>query len=103
MEEKQLYSALQKILDEALWQASQGKGLRHVNSRLEPFEKQPIIEIARRLQGNRAAGPLYQAVKKIYESSKKNSPELAIIELLGAINYVAAAIYLFKDLIEKDV
>ena len=85
------YSSLQRILDKAFEQASTGKGKeRHANEG-EPFEKQQIVEIGQRLQGNPAAGPLFQAVKKIYESGRLND-ERGIHELYGAINYIAAAI-----------
>ena len=54
----------------------------------------------RRLHGN-ADGPRYQAVKKIYESARMD-PDRAIKELLGAINYTAAAIILLKEKLQAE-
>jgi hypothetical protein len=81
------YLSLHSVLWEALLQASEGKGKERHASEGEAFENQPICEIARRLDG----GPLYQAVKKIYES-KRLPGEAGVRELLGAINYIAAEI-----------
>ena len=41
-------------------------------------------------------GPLYQAVKKIYESQGLEG-EKGVHELLGAINYIAAAIIVRRE------
>jgi hypothetical protein len=60
------YVVLMDVLQEALNQASEGKGKERHAKEGEAFEDQPICEIARRLDG----GPLYQAVKKIYESKR---------------------------------
>jgi hypothetical protein len=87
------YESLINIFDEAYLQASNGKGKeRHASG--EPFDKQVICEIARRLGPDplsQSVGPLYQAVKKIYESQRL-SGEAGVRELLGALNYIAAAI-----------
>lgn len=90
------YESLQKVLNSALDQASCGKGnARHAYGD-EPFEKQVICEICRRLSNEKTAGALFQAVKKIYESGRLEK-EAAINELYGAINYIAAAIILLKE------
>jgi DNA repair ATPase RecN len=86
------YESLREILAEALKQASEGKGKERHAMDGEPFEKQPICEIARRLGG----GDLFQAVKKIYESVRLPK-EAAVRELLGAINYIAAEIILRRE------
>ena len=86
------YSSLKKVLDEALLQASEGKGKERHASDGEAFEDQPICEIARRLDG----GPLYQVVKKVYESVRLPG-EAGVRELLGAINYIAAEIILRRE------
>ena len=86
------YASLDCILGEALLQASVGKGhKRHATG--ENFEHQPICEVSRRLG---LAFPLGQAVKKIYES-RRLSHSQAKHELLGAINYLAAAIILIDE------
>lgn len=88
------YDSLRSVLDEAFAQASKGKGKeRHAYSDEEPFEKQPICEICTRLGS--IDGALFQAVKKIYECKRLPS-ERAVNELLGAINYIAAAVILLE-------
>lgn len=95
------YASLDKILRRAFEQASEGKGYtQHVQVEDEPFEQQQICEMARRLKGHPAAGPLFQAVKKIYESGRfaeRGDMSEAIGELLGAIVYTAAAIIVLED------
>lgn len=89
------YFALDRVLTAAFEQAATGKGKERHEQIAEPFEKQQICEVARRLKGNKAAGPLFQAVKKIYESGRLPH-DRAIAELHGAINYIAAAILVLE-------
>lgn len=92
-----VYKSLNDVLSEAVNQASSGKGKdRHSYSEEEPFEKQVLCEISRRLTPRNFSCPLYQAVKKIYESTRLDN-EHAKHELLGAINYIAAAIILIDE------
>lgn len=87
------YQSLQNVLEEAYIQASEGKGQeRHAKG--EPFEEQKICEITRRLIGSPIQSLLYQAVKKIYETTRTDP----IPELLGAINYIAAGIIILREL-----
>jgi len=85
------YSDLFEVLREALEQAQEGKGeARHGNGL--SFTEQPALTITR------AVGlgfPLGQAMKKIQESQRMDT-DAAKRELLGAINYLAAAV-LFLD------
>lgn len=98
--EDNLYASLQRVLHNAYRQAAVGKGKeRHADGE-ERFEHQQIVEIGKRLQGNAAAGPLFQAVKKIYESGRLDA-DRAIHELLGAINYCAAAIIIRQAEIQE--
>jgi hypothetical protein len=86
------YFQLDRILHEARLQCSNGKGRdRHATG--EDWQKQPIITMAERFGTNH--GPLFQAKKKINESVRLDSKK-AKHELLGAIIYVAAAIYLIE-------
>ena len=84
------YAALAAALHAAFAQASAGKGReRHANGK--PFDTQPIMEIGRMV------GPGYQtgqAMKKAQEAMgmlARNEHDRARAELLGAINYLAAA------------
>jgi len=82
------YESLAEVQRLAMNQAAAGKGkMRHASDG-EPFDKQPICEITRRLG---PGYPLGQAVKKIYESRRLDR-DAAVAELLGAMNYVCAAV-----------
>ena len=82
------YEQLVNVLEEALAQAAEGKGAeRHATG--QPFLEQPAMVNMKLLGSNQ--GALFQALKKIQESSRMNSAN-AKKELLGAINYLAAAI-----------
>lgn len=91
------YDSLRAVYAMALEQAQGGKGKeRHANG--QPFDQQPIC------QGGRRFGPgclIYQAWKKAHETpvllQMDNGKERAIRELLGVINYAAAAILVIKE------
>jgi len=82
------YESLWSVLDDAVSQAAIGKGkVRHAVHG-QAFEEQPICTITRDVgQGF----PLGQARKKLTESMRLPWPQ-ARAELLGAINYLAAAV-----------
>ena len=86
------YASLRAILDEAYDQAATGKG-RDRHAQGQPFERQPICEIAR-LVG--PAFPIGQALKKGQEAMRLPSGR-AEAELLGAINYLAAAVIVMRE------
>lgn len=92
----QAYAPLREALEAAYSQASEGKGKeRHANAK--PFDKQPIIEIARMVGIGYQLG---QAMKKAQESKgmvDRGSVQAAQSELLGAINYLAAAWLILKE------
>lgn len=86
------YQALLGVFSAAFNQASEGKGKdRHANSD-EPFEKQKICEITRRVG---LGFPLGQAIKKAEESLRLGHRGPA--EILGAINYLAAAYIVLQE------
>ena len=81
------YSKLSDVLTRAYEQASSGKGNdRH--SVGQRFEEQPIVTI----QSFYGSGFAFGQVAKKMEESQRMGKEAAVAELLGAINYIAAAI-----------
>jgi len=86
------YEKLAGVLTSALLQAAIGKGKSRHALEGEPFEAQKICEITRRVG---LGYPLGQAVKKAYESTRLGNRGPA--ELLGAINYLAAAYLVMEE------
>jgi hypothetical protein len=83
------YALLQEVLEAAYNQAVYGKGkARHATD--EPFEEQPICQIARWVGLGFPAG---QAIKKVREATRTHS----IDDLLGAINYIAAMVIVMRE------
>ena len=86
------YFPLFQVLNDALNQAQVGKGAeRHADG--QHFTDQPVLSITR------AVGlgfPLGQAMKKIQECQRMD-PDAAQRELLGAINYLAAAVLYLEE------
>lgn len=91
-----LYASLYSVLQDALHQAAAGKGKeRHAND--DPFERQSICEITRKHGLAFATG---QAAKKLEESHRLlqlRGVEAATNEILGAINYAAAAVIVLRE------
>jgi hypothetical protein len=88
------YERLGEVLELAIEQASKGKGNdRHSNG--ESFEKQQICSIPKE-QGSTdfCTG---QAIKKCFEVNQLSGTKAKVDELLGAINYIAAAIIVLQD------
>lgn len=91
------HEPLHAILMEAYQQAAAGKG-RERHARDKPFLRQPILEIGRMLSS--ADGEIFQGMKKAQEASgmvERGQPDRAVAELLGAINYLAAAVILIRE------
>lgn len=91
------YKSLRSVLDEAFNHASAGKGLeRHACG--EPFEQQTICQTARAHGIGFCTG---QAEKKGRESHRllpmDGGVDRAVSELLGAINYLAAAVIVIRE------
>ena len=86
------YEALGLVLSKAIDQAAHGKGKeRHANG--EPFEQQKICRISRAVGVGFAVG---QAMKKAEEALRLEK-SAGLRELLGAINYLAAAYIVIND------
>lgn len=84
------YESLGLALGEAVAQASRGKGADRHAEKGEKFSDQLIMSIPKRLGDGGECFCLGQALKKICES-RRLPPDRARAELLGAINYIAAA------------
>lgn len=85
------YAELARVLNAAYDQAAKGKGAdRHSSG--QRFEDQPIMTIQELVGPGFALG---QAIKKVQESQRMDA-QAAQRELLGAINYLAAA-YLHRE------
>jgi hypothetical protein len=94
-----MYNKLERVLTRAKGQASEGKGKQRHAKEGEPFEKQKICEITRRVG---IGYPLGQAIKKVIESDRL-STEAGVAELLGAINYIAAAVIVMEEKEQEPV
>lgn len=80
---------LQAVMDRAVAQSCDGKGLERHGSKDSYFEDQPATVITGWLGSNH--GLLFQAIKKTRESVRLSRAD-AINELLGAIVYLAMAV-----------
>jgi hypothetical protein len=93
------YAPLADVLYRALEQASAGKGAeRHATA--NPFVEQPIMTIARSLRSAGLGFQTGQAIKKTTEAVgmvERGQHAAAERELLGAINYLAAAILFITE------
>lgn len=95
--ERNPYAVLEAVFAAAVLQASEGKGKRRHAVDGESFRRQQICEITRRVGLGFA---LRQAAKKIYECQRLPA-EKATQELLGAMNYLAAAVISLSRLMRK--
>jgi hypothetical protein len=98
------YNALAEILESAFIQASGGKGHeRHATN--NPFEDQPIMQITRLLGNHPVAALAYQVIKKTVEAGRLyhiKGADCAERELLGAMNYAAAAILRMREMSKSE-
>jgi len=91
------YKSLFDVFMNAYEQAAEGKGKeRHASN--EAYEHQKICTLNRQLGSNH--GAIFQACKKAIESTRLDR-ERAKAELLGSINYLAAA-YILLDEVKND-
>lgn len=93
------YQSLVLVLGDAIKQASQGKGTERHNPNGERFEDQQIVQLCEWMGSNHF--DIGQACKKAIESTGMETAA-ARRELLGAINYLAAAVIVL-DRKEKRV
>lgn len=82
------YEELASVLQEAIEQASSGKGKERHAVGEEAFQEQLICHLSKQVG---VAGPVFQVVKKAVESCRLPYPR-SKAELLGAIVYAAAAV-----------
>jgi hypothetical protein len=82
------YEQLAHVLDRALEHAQAGKGKERHATEGEPFHDQKIVQLCEWMGSTH--GAVFQAAKKALESTRL-PPDRAELELLGAINYLAAA------------
>ena len=83
------YGLLRAVFDDAYEQASGGKGAERHDPNAEQYEDQQIVQLCEWMGSNH--GDIFQACKKAIESCNL-PPDRARKELLGAINYLAAAV-----------
>ena len=84
------YESLAAVLDDALEQAQGGKGVERHAGNGEAFEDQQIVQLGEWM-GSSTVFDVGQACKKSIESTRLPD-DRARAELLGAINYLAAAV-----------
>lgn len=87
------YASLRGVLDAALAQASDGKGKERHAAAGERFEDQQIVQLGEWMGSNHFE--IGQACKKAIESTRLPA-DRARAELLGAINYLAAAVLVLE-------
>lgn len=92
------YTELERVLSEAVAQASEGKGKERHAVEGERFEQQMICQLGRWMGDScpAANGPIFQVCKKALEATRLPR-DRAIAELYGVIVYAAAAIRLFEE------
>lgn len=84
------YAELEAALTAAYEQVAKGKGrVRHANNK--PFLRQPIMEIARMVGLPYHTGQIQKKVQEATSMAARGDKDAAKAELLGAINYAAAA------------
>jgi hypothetical protein len=87
------YEQLALVLDAALMQAQAGKGKERHAGDGQAFHDQQIVQLCEWMGSTQ--GDIFQAAKKAIESTRL-PPQRAELELLGAINYLAAAVIVLR-------
>lgn len=91
------YASLDNVLRAAFSQAADGKGRQRHNSRNVSFDRQPIMEIGRMCGLGYPAGQAQKKTQEAVSMFNRREYRQAEAELLGAINYLAAAILLIRE------
>lgn len=87
------YEQLAAVLDAALAQAQAGKGKERHAGEGEAFHDQKIVQLCEWMGSTQ--GAVFQVAKKALESTRLDDAA-AERELLGAINYAAAAVLVLR-------
>lgn len=95
MSKRNQFYSLREIFVQAEAHARSKGNERHALTPDQSFEEQPICTLTRQLG---LGFPLGQVMKKVLESQQlKQYPARAKAELLGAINYIAAAVIVLEE------
>lgn len=94
-----LYAALLDVLSRAADQAASGKGHERHATPGEPFDAQQIVKLG--IWAGNIGFQAGQAAKKAIEAQRLPTGR-AIAELLGAINYLAAAVVVLERMSARD-
>lgn len=90
------YEPLARVLGLAYDQSAKGKGKeRHANAK--PFDRQPILEIARMVGLGYHTGQIQKKVQEATGMAARGQIDAAKAELLGAIVYAAAAFLYLEE------
>lgn len=87
------YETLREVLARAVEQAARGKGAERHAAKGEPFAEQQIVKFG--LWSGNIGFQVGQGAKKALEAQRLPK-EKAVAELLGAINYLAAAVIVLE-------
>lgn len=93
------YEALATVFRAAMAQAASGKGRRRHARDGVPFDRQPIMELGRMHGLGFLTG---QAAKKAQEATRLPTMDAQEQELLGVINYAAAAVLLVWEMQQAE-
>lgn len=91
------YDSLTRVLHAAYAQASSGKDKARHNARNISFDRQPIMEIGRMCGLGYPTGQAQKKTQEAVSMFNRGEPDRAEAELLGAINYLAAAVLLIRE------
>lgn len=92
------YASLRAVLKCAYDQAAHGKGRARHNERNISFDRQPIMEIGRMCGLGYPTGQAQKKTQEAVSMFNRGEPDRAEAELLGAINYLAAAVMLIREM-----
>ena len=100
------YSSLKREFDNALEQASKGKGKERHAKKDENFEDQVMCAVQRLLIDHPVGGLAYQVIKKTIESGRllnERGVDSAKNEIYGAMNYLGGVSIIYEEQREKDL